>query len=187
MKYRKNHNMDPVVDASPEEVHALRPSIFAYLRRHGCPVEWLEDCAQDVEIVVWQGVAEGRIKGDRVTTPQNALLRFVFMTSWYVWNNHSRRRAGWYEILSDEPPEMASRCPVARLEARETLWRILAEPHTVSVLLGAVDTGPTTTPRSTTHERLTRARRWARDVDAGQWREPRQAMPFTWKQRKKGR
>ena len=187
MKYRKNHNGDPVVDASPVETHALRPCIFAYLRRHGCPVQWLEDCAQDVSIIVWQAMAEGRIKGDRVTTPQNALLRFVFMTSWYVWKNHSRRRAGWYEILSDEPPDMASRCPTAYLEAREVLRHVFAEPTIASVLLAGIDGPEVPTPRSTHAERVTRARRWARELLAEHAKEPRMPDPSTPKLRKKKR
>ncbi len=187
MKYRKNHNGDPVVDASPGEIYALRPSIFAYLRRHGCPDQWLEDCGQDVTIIVWQGVVEGRIKGDRVTTPQNALLRFAFMTSWYVWKNHSRRRAGWYEILSDEPPDMASPCPTACLEAREVLRNIFAEPTITSVLLMGIDGPEVPTPRSTHAERVTRARRWARELLAEHTREPRMPDPSTPKHRKKNR
>lgn len=186
MKYRKNHNGDPVVDASPGEIYALRSCIFAYLRRHGCPEQWLEDCGQDVTIIVWQGVVEGRIKGDRVTTPQNALLRFVFMTSWYVWKNHSRRRAGWYEILSDEPFDMVGPCPTACLEAREVLRRIFAEPTITSVLLAGIDGPEVPTPRSTHADRVARARRWARELLAEHAREPQQPVPPTpWHRKKK--
>lgn len=183
MRYIINAAGNRIVVASPEETHALRPCIVAYLRRHGCPPQWLDDCAQDVELIVWQSIVDRRVQGDRATKPENALLRFVFMTSWYVWKNHSRRRAGWYEILADDPPEMVGPCPMPCLEARDALRRISAEPRTTHALLAALNGAPKDTPRTTQADRVTRARHWAREVVA----EPKQPMPFTWKQRKKGR
>ena len=61
MKSHINAAGNRVVDATPNEIHAMRPAIIAALRRHGCPVNEIEDRAQDIELLIWQAVNEGRV------------------------------------------------------------------------------------------------------------------------------
>jgi len=186
MKYRVNPDGSRSVVATPEEVHKLRPCIVAALRRHKCPEQDIEDLAQNVEIITWQALNEGQIQCDRLTSPRDALFSFVTQTSWYVWKNHSRRPQDRYEILTDEPPERIGSCPVACLETRDALRRILAEPRVSHILLlslnGSRPERHVDMPRATFWHRVAVARQWARDV--AKWQEPRQPTPPTPKHRK---
>jgi len=191
MKYIRNHAGNRIVVATPEETHALRPAIRASYRRWKAPDSMIDDFCQEVEIVTWRCIVDQRIVGDRFQHPEDALLNFMFMVAWNVYRNHTKRRSTRNEVFVDELPDMAGPSPERRLDARDTLLRLTMREDVARVLLDAVNVPATERvaelPRNTYYSRLTQARRWARDVDAGQWREPKQAMPFTWKQRKKGR
>jgi len=176
MKSHINGAGNRIVDATPQEIHAMRPSIIVALRRHGCPVNDAEDRAQDIEVLVWQAVNDGRVWCDRLTSAKSALISFTFQATWYVWKNYSRRQSTWREILTDDPPEVATSCTEARLEARDTLRCIAEQPMVAEILLLSVS-GPwskegTDLPRTTFWHRVAKARTWAKEVDAGRWREP---------------
>lgn len=190
MKSHINAVGNRIVDATIEEIHAMRPAIVAALRRHGCPIHEVEDRAQDIELLIWQAVNEGRVWCDRLTSAKSALISFTFQATWYVWKNYSRRQSAWREILTDDPPELATSCTEARLEARDTLRRIAGQTELAEILLLSVN-GPwseqaTDLPRTTFWHRVAATRKWAREVDAGHWREPAQPVPMTpWHRKKK--
>ena len=190
MKSHINPAGNRIVDATPREIHALRPCILAALRRHGCPERETEDRAQEVAIVVWQAVNEGRVWCDRWSSAKIALISFTFQATWYVWKNYSRRQSTWREIPTEDLPELATSCTVARLEARDALRHLLAEPRVSHILLLSLD-GPrpercVDMPRATFWSQVAKARKWAKEVDAGHWQAPRQLTPSTpWKRKKK--
>lgn len=191
MRYRINEAGNPMVVATPAEVHALRPAIHACFRRWRANEGDIEDFAQDVEIVVWQALDEGRVPGRALMKPQDALLDYMFAVAWNVWRNHGRKRSTRSEVLCNELPDMAGLDPVGRIDARETLQRISTRPDIVRVLMLAVNEVPTVEryegkSKSTYGYHLTNARKWAKDVDAGRWQAPRQPVPMTpWKRKKK--
>ncbi|MBK9263653.1 MAG: sigma-70 family RNA polymerase sigma factor [Polyangiaceae bacterium] len=178
------------MDATPEETRALRPSIRAALHRWRCPDGDIEDFCQDVEIITWQAIVEQRVLGDRYNRPEDALLGFMFQVAWNAWRNHSRKQSTWRELLCNEMPDMVGPNPDACLEARDSLQRIAMHPDVARILLVVLD-GPYPErreglPKSTFWSRREQARKWAKDVDAGHWREPPQPVPATpWK--RKGR
>jgi DNA-directed RNA polymerase specialized sigma24 family protein len=191
MRYIRNPAGNRIVVATAEETHALRPAIRASYRRWKAPDGSIDDFCQEVEIVAWRGIVEQRIVGDRFQHPEDALLNFMFMVAWNVWRNHTKRRSTRNEVFVDELPDMAGPSPEGRLDARETLLRLAMREDVARVLLDAVNVPATERvaglPRNTYYSRLTQARSWARDVDAGQWREPRMPDPSTPKHRKKKR
>lgn len=188
MKSHINDAGNRIVDATPNEINALRPCILAALRRHGCPEREIEDRAQDVELFVWQAVNEGRVWCDRLSSAKSALISFTFQATWYVWKNYSRLSSTWREIPTEDLPELATSCTVARLEARDALRHLLAEPRVSHILLLSLD-GPrpercVDMPRATFWAQVAKARKWAKEVDAGKYRDP---APPTPKHRKKKR
>lgn len=188
MQYRLNHNGDRIVDASPEETHALRPAIRACFRRWRAFDADIEDFCQHVELVTWQAIVDGRIRGDGFARPVDALLDFMFAVAWNQWRNHSRKRSVWREVLHDELPDVASPSPDARIEARDVLQRISMRPDVARVLLAAVN-GPYPErreglPKSTFWSRREQALKWARDAVEG---APNMPDPPTPKHRKKKR
>lgn len=190
MRSHINEAGNRIVDATPKDIDALRPCIVAALRRHGCPERETEDRAQEVAIVVWQAVNEGRVWCDRLKSPRTALLSFTFQATWYVWQNYSRLSSTWREVLTDDPPELAMSCTVARLEARDALRHLLAEPRVSHILLlslnGSRPERCVDMPRATFWSQVAKARKWAREVDAGHWQAPRQPTPSTpWKRKGK--
>lgn len=191
MRYIRNEAGNRIVVATPEETHALSPAIRACYRRWKAPDGSIDDFCQEVEIIAWRGIVEQRIVGDRFQHPEDALLNFMFMVAWNVWRNHTKRRSTRNEVFVDEMPEMAGPLPEGRLDARETLLRLTMREDVVRVLLDVVnlafDERKRDVPRGTYYSRLCNARKWARDVDAGHWREPRMPDPSTPKQRKKKR
>jgi hypothetical protein len=191
MKYIRNLAGNRIVVATAEETHALRPAIRASYRRWKAPDGSIDDFCQEVEIIAWRGIVEQRIVGDRFQHPEDALLNFMFMVAWNVWRNHTKRRSTRNEVCVDELPDMAGPSPERRLDARETLLRLTTREDVARVLLDAVNIPATERvggiPRNTYYSRLTNARRWARDVDAGEWREPSMPDPSTPKTRKKTR
>jgi hypothetical protein len=191
MKYIRNPAGNRIVVATPEETHALRPAIRASYRRWKAPDSMIDDFCQEVEIVTWRGIVDQRIPGDRFQHPEDALLNFMFMVAWNVWRNHTKRRSTRNEVFVDELTDMAGPSPEGRLDARETLLRLTMREDVARVLLDAVNVPAIERhrgmPRNTYYSRLGNARKWARDVDAGQWREPRMPEPSTPKLRKKRR
>lgn len=194
MRFIANLAGNRIVDASPEETHALRPCICAALRRHGCPEREIEDIAQNVEIVTWQCINEGRVMGYELDEPEDALLRFMFVVAKNMLMNYRQKRSTWREQLQDDPVDAALPSPVARLEARDLLRRIEDRPLIARFLLNVAtevpyvdrcrDAGMT---EGTYEARLRASRTWARKVMAsGHWREPPQPTPATpWKRKKK--
>jgi hypothetical protein len=112
-----------IVDATPEETHALRPCVCAALRGHGCPEREIDDIAQHVEIVTWQAIAEGRVAGHGRTA---GCARDV---------DASRRS----ERVSELPSQGVD---VARIEAREVLRHIEARPMVARFLLNVATEVP---------------------------------------------
>jgi len=151
----------------------------------------IDDFCQEVEIVAWRGIVDQRILGDRFQHPEDALLNFMFMVAWNVWRNHTKRRSTRYEVFVDQMPDKIGPSPERRLDARETLLRLMMREEVARVLLDAVNVPAAEryqgTPKSTYGTQLSNARKWARDVDAGHWREPRMPNPSTPKHRKKKR
>lgn len=194
MRYRKNHNGDPIVDATPKETHALRPVICAVLRRHGCPSREIDDIAQHVEIVTWQAIQDGRIQGYELIDPEDALIQYMFVVAQHAFMNYRRKASTWREQLQDEPVEWPSRSPVARLEARDLLRRIEERPLVARFLLSVATEVPYVEryrdagmSDGTYNTRLACSRKWLRSVvTSGRWREPPQPDPPTpWKRKGK--
>lgn len=188
MRFIRNHAGNRIVVATPEETHALRPAIRASYRRWRAPDGIIDDFCQEVEIITWHGIVEQRIVGDRFQHPDDALLNFMFMVAWNVYRNHTKRRSTRNEVFVDEMPEVAGPSPESRLDARETLLRLTRREDAAMLLLDAVnlafDERERNVPRGTYYSHLTDARKWARDVDTGHWREPKQATPPTpWKRK----
>ncbi|MBK9259818.1 MAG: hypothetical protein IPM54_08270 [Polyangiaceae bacterium] len=195
MRFVINHAGNRIVDATPEETHALRPCICAALRRHGCPEREIDDIAQHVEIVTWQGIQDGRIQGYELDEPDVALLRFMFLVAKNAFMNYKRKASTRYEAFQDEPAEWPSCSPVARLEARDLLRRIEERPLVARFLLNVAAEVPyveryhdAQMGDGTYNARLARSRKWLRSVvTSGRWREPPQPTPPTPWHRKKRR
>lgn len=190
MKYRINLAGNRIVDATPEEIYALMPCVEAAFRRWRANEADIEDGCQQVAIVTWQAVAEGRVVGERLTTPEDALMQFMHAVAWNIQRNHTRRHWTWREVLHDELPDVGSEHPDHRLESRDVLRRISMHSDVARILLVVLD-GPYPErreglPKSTFWSRVHEARRWVRDVDAGHWQAPKQPIPPTpWKRKGK--
>lgn len=195
MKYRKNHNGDPVVDASPREVHELRPVVCAVLRRHGCPEREIDDIAQHVEIVLWQSLNEGRVHGHDLEEPRDALVMYMVRVAQNAYLDFGGKASTRYEVLPDEPVDIASRSPVARLEARDLLRRIHAHPSVARLLMNVAQGMPLVEREQdaemtsgTYYVRITSMQQWAKKVaTTGVWRRPPMPDPPTPRHRKKKR
>lgn len=195
MRYRPNHNGDPVVDASPREVHELRPVVCAVLRRHGCPEREIDDIAQHVEIVMWQCIGEGRVHGHDLEEPRDALVMYMVRVAQNVYLNFRSKASTRREVLPDEPIDMASRPPIARMEARDLLRRIDAHPSVARLLMNVAQGMPLVEREQnaemtsgTYYVRITSMQQWARKVaTTGVWRRPPMPAPPTPKHRKKKR
>jgi len=191
MRYITNPAGNRIVDATPEETRTLRPSIRACFRRWGANGGDIEDFCQDVEVIVWRAISQQRIPGDGFKRPEDALLNYMFMVAWNIWRNHSKRRSTRSEVFVIEMPEMPGPSPEGRIDTRETLLRLTAREDITRVLLDSVNVPAKErhrdVPKSTSWSRLSNARRWARNVEAGKWREPRQPTLPTPKHRKKKR
>ncbi len=190
MRYRTNQAGVRVVDATPEDIRALRPSIAACLRSRRLSENDIDDFCQEVEIVAWTALVDGRISGGPFARPVDALLRFMMAVAWNLWRNHRRRSSTRSEALVDELPDVPGPSPDGRINARETLLRLTAREDITNLLLDAINvssTGRNNVPRSTFGVRLTNARSVARDIESGRYREPRQPIPPSPRHRKKGR
>lgn len=194
MRFVINHAGNRIVDATPEETHALRPCICAVLRRHGCPSREIDDIAQHVEIVTWQAIQDGRIQGYELVDPEDALIQYMFVVAQHAFMNYKRKASTRYEALQDEPVEWPSRSPVARLEARDLLRRMEERPLVARFLLNVATEVPYVARHrdagmsdGTYDQRLARSRKWLRSViTSGRWREPPQPVPPTpWHRKKK--
>lgn len=195
MRYRPNHNGDPVVDASPREVHELRPVVCVVLRRHGCPEREIDDIAQQVEIVLWQSLNEGRVHGHDLEEPRDALAMYMVRVAQNAYLNFRSKASTRREVLPDEPIDIASRSPIARMEARDLLRRIDAHPNVARLLMNVVLGMPLVEREQdaemtsgTYYVRITSMQMWARKVaTTGVWRRPPMPDPPTPKHRKKKR
>jgi len=198
----------PIVIATPKEIRALRPAICASLRRYGVYERWVDDLAQDVEIVTWQALGEERVRGGATISPDNALLGFALMVARGLAANHRNRasnRREWltgdlrHEVKEGQDPSLILD-PVdphdleAQIEARDLISKIV--PLTIAkVLLAAAFGDPlneraknAAVTRCTESSRLTRARRWFRAaVESDKWRQPSQPEPPRPRDRKRGR
>jgi DNA-directed RNA polymerase specialized sigma24 family protein len=191
MRYIVNPAGNRIVVATPTETHALRPSIAASFRSRYVSEGDIEDFCQEVEIVAWQAVQEQRIVSNDFVRPVDALLSFMFAIAWNLWRNHRRKRWVWNEAVVDEMPDVAGPDPDGRIDARETLLRLMMREDIARILIDAASDVPFAErvgdlPRTTYFSRLTNARKWAKEVDAGRWRGPKQPTPSTpWKRKKK--
>ena len=190
MRFIKNQAGNRIVEATPEETRALRPCVAAAFRRWRARDVDIPDFCQQVELTTWIAVTEQRVPGEGFKRPVDALLDFMFAVSWNLWRNHSRLLWRHGEVLHDEVPDVASPSPDARLEARDALQRIAKHEDVALVLIGMLE-GPRSEqrgnlPKSTFHTRSMQARKWARDVASGHWKEPPQPTPPTpWKRKGK--
>jgi DNA-directed RNA polymerase specialized sigma24 family protein len=182
MRFVINPAGNRIVDATPEETHALRPALRASFRRWRANEADIDDICQNVEIITWQALSEGRVHVPDETRPADALWQWMYGVAWNQWRNHSRRRWLRCEVSTNEVPDVASQSPVPRLEARDTLRRIATDPQAADLLLASLTGERSTTPKSTFWHRVGQARKWAREVDAGKIRMP---DPPTPKHRKK--
>jgi hypothetical protein len=167
----------------------LRPSIRACFRGWRANDDDIADFCQEVEIITWKCVQDQRIQGDHFARPVDALLDFMLSVAWNVWRNHSRKRYPRCEVLHDELPDVAGPSPDGRFAARETLLKLTMHEDIARILLLSVN-GPRPElregmPRATFWGHVTKARHWARDVDAGHWQKPRQPVLPKLKHRKK--
>jgi hypothetical protein len=191
VKYIINAAGNRIVVATPQETRSLRPSIRACFRGWRANDDDIEDFCQEVEIITWKCVQDQRIQGDHFARPVDALLDFMLSVAWNVWRNHSRKRYPRCEVLHEEMPDVAGADPEGRIDARETLLRLTMREDIARILLDVVNVPFAARhrdlPRTTYCKRLVNARKWARDVDAGHWRGPKQPFPPKLKHRKKKR
>jgi DNA-directed RNA polymerase specialized sigma24 family protein len=193
MRYIINPAGNRIVDAIPKDIRALRPSIAMNMRWRHISEADVEDFCQEVEIITWQAVVDRRIIGNRFARPVDALLHFMLAVAHNLWRNHRRKRWVWREVLATDENDVSDIVgpdPQGQLDARETLLRLTTHEDVARFLLDAA-TLPTAerygdlTP-GTHGRRLLKARSWARDVDAGKWKEPRQpTQPTPWHRKKK--
>lgn len=193
MKYIINPAGNRIVIATPEETHALRPRMRTAFRCWRANGGDIEDLCQEVEIIVWRAIAEQRIPGNGFARPRDALLDFMFSVAWNVWRNHSRKRSTRSEVPcpDEDLPEVAGPSPEGRIDARETLLHLTLHEDIARVLIEAVNVPSkvryANVVKSTYGSRLTKARQWVRDVDAGHWKTPRMPVLPKLKHRKKKR
>jgi len=194
MRFVVNPAGNRIVDATPEETHALRPCVCAALRRHGCPEREIDDITQHVELITWQAITEGRVAGHDLEEPRDALVMWMLRVAQNAFLNYRHKASTWREVMTDEPVEWPSRSPVTRIEARDWLRRIEARPMVERFLLNVATEVPyvercndARMTEGTYDVRLARSRKWLRDVvTSGRWREPPQPTPPTpWKRKEK--
>ncbi|HMY18027.1 MAG TPA: hypothetical protein PKA58_17000, partial [Polyangium sp.] len=188
-------NGDPVVDASPREVHELRPVVCAVLRRHGCPEREIDDITQHVEIVLWQNIGEGRVHGHDLEEPRDALVMYMVRVAQNAYLNFRSKASTRREVLPDEPVDIVSRSPIARMEARDLLRKFHAHPSVARLLMNVAQGMPLVDREQdaemtsgTYYVRITSMQKWARKVArTGLWQRPPMPDPPTPKLRKKKR
>ena len=176
-----------IVDATPEETHALRPAIRAAFHRWRASEADIEDFCQHVEIITWHALSEGRVPVPPLTRPDDALWQWMYGVAWNLWRNHCRRNWLRHEVLTNELPDIPSCSPIRQLEARNVLRRILMDSQAADLLLASIDGQRDTMPRSTFWRRVAEARKWVREIDAGRCRKPRMPVPAIAKHQKKKR
>lgn len=195
MRFIVNHVGNNIVEATPEETHSFRPVIRAVLRRYGCPEREIDDIAQHVEIITWQAIEEGRVMGHDLEEPRDALVMWMIRVAYNAFRTYRNKGSTWREVLPNEPFDIPSRSPVARLEARDVLRKIAAHPNVARLLLNAATEMPlperehdADMTAGTYYVRITSMQRWAKKVvSTGVWRRPPMPDPSTPKLRKKKR
>jgi len=189
MKYREPPNDDgsAVVEATIAEVYALRPKITACLARWGVPRQDRADLFQQIAIVTWMALRDGRVVGPVTRPPEESLYGFMFETARYHLLNFKRLRFRRKEIPAEDPEGAAEAGadrtranPIRQLEARDVLRLLAARPKVAELLLLAglrvrlkerlAHAGML---RANYFNRLGELRRWIRAVfRSGRWREP---------------
>ena len=178
MQMLSAENHGRVEAASPRDVHALRSALFGYLARWGVPSREHDDLVQWVEIITWKKLEEGRVRGSNDRSPKAALLCFMIVVAWKLWQNLRNRSSNRFEVLVDEdPPEGQVGSEVKKLEAREVLQRIMTDSEmaraTLFELLGVTSFADLGISLKTYSMHRAHMRRWVREVHAsGKWREP---------------
>jgi len=180
IKYRPDPN-DPnemLVEASPRDVHALRSALFGYLSRWGVPSREHDDLAQWVEIITWQKLEAGRVRGSNDRSPKAALLCFMVVVTWKLWQNLRSRASSQREILVDENQiEAYVESVLEKLEARDILQRMMTLDGTDRAALmealgisSLAELGISPAAYATHRANM---RQWIRDLhETGKWREP---------------
>lgn len=195
MRFYVNAAGNRMVDATPEETHSFRPVVCAVLRRYGCPEREIDDIAQHVEIITWQAIGEGRVRGHDLEEPRDALVMWMVAVAQNGYRNYRNKGSTWREVLPAEPLDIPSRSPVARMEARDVLRKIAAHPNVARLLFNAATEMPLAEREQAAgmtegiyYARITTAQRWAKKVaTSGVWRRPPMPDPSTPKLRKKKR
>ncbi len=72
MRFVINDAGNRIVDATPEETHALLPALRAAFRRWRANEADIEDLCQQVESVMWQALSEGRVHEPDASRPEDA-------------------------------------------------------------------------------------------------------------------
>ena len=191
MRYRDppGGDGDPIVEATIAEVYALRRKILACLARWGVPRRDRDDLFQQVAIITWMALREGRVRGSAARTPRESLLAFMSTAAMFSRQNYRRRKFRRAEFLAAEPDREPGRTPDTgawarpvqqQLEARELLRRIATHPKVAQLLLLAALDVPAT---SSYH--LGKARRWICAVFESQ--EPLRLPPPRPRNRKRRR
>lgn len=179
IKYRPDPN-DPnemLVEASPRDVHALRSALFGYLARWGVPSREHDDLVQWVEIITWQKLEAGCVHGSLDRSPKAALLCFMIVVAWKLWQNLRNRSSSRREILvGDNQIEGPAESVLEKLEAREILQRIMEwdmAPATLFEVFGVSSFAELGTSRKVYSMHRTYMRRWVREMhETGKWQEP---------------
>lgn len=133
--------------------------------------------------------------GHDLEEPRDALVMWMIGVAQNTYRNYRIKGSTRCEVFPDEPMDMASPSPVARLEARDLLRKIAAHPDVARLLLNAA-VGMTVPEREqdaemtpgTYYVRVTSMQRWAKKVaTSGVWRKPPMPDPPTPRHRKKKR
>lgn len=189
IRYRANpHGESRFLEASPEDIRGMRRFVRKVLYDLGFDHDDAEDLAQDVEIVAWIAIEEGRIRERPHEKPFHCLMHWMRETAWRLGLNYKRRfryRRELHGVNADIAVEDDT-----RLDARELLAMLTAYPETLALLVLLSEGGMRANGATAkgVYLRAYKARRWLQRVrDSGIWREPPGYEKPRPRDRKKGR
>lgn len=160
------------VEASPEDIRRMRKYVRAELWNMGLQHDETEDIAQDVEVVTWRALAEGRIREAEGKVAFDCLRTWMAETAWRLGMNYRRLARFKYEVRVEADFGVD---PNARLDARELLARLRTYPAVLALLVNIAEQKPILSGRSESNAYLhaRRTKRWFKRVrDSGLWQEP---------------
>lgn len=186
-----------IVEASPADVQRNIPRVKTRLMyRFRVPHRDVPDLAQEVAWITCEALVQERVREVVGETPRYSLMAFMVETAWRLAQNYKRLSANIYEVVSEAPhddtraQQVTTGDPVRKIEARETLARLLQYPEIAAFLVDSIGKRPEVPGRGRAagYFHLARFRRWLREVhDSGVWTEPPQPIPPDPRDRKKGR